>query len=274
MTQENKMNQEIGSAMASIDTIVERIGDKKPAVFLDYDGTLTPIVDDPGQAVLSEETRQAIERLGRVCTVAVVSGRDLGDVRERVGIDTIAYAGSHGFDILGPRGQDFTLEKGEDFLPTLDRAETELRQRLSRIEGARIERKRYSVAIHYRQVDTKDVPSVEKQVDQVIDGLANLANKLKKTCGKKVFDLQPDIDWHKGKAVGWILEELGLNTPEVVPLYIGDDVTDEDAFRELEAAGITIAVQEAKARTAAEYQLSHPDAVRQFLDTLADRLAA
>jgi alpha,alpha-trehalase len=268
------MAQKLDSAMTSIDEIVKKLGDHEPAVFLDYDGTLSPIVDDPAQAVLSPQMRQAVEHLGKKCTVAVVSGRDLGDVRERVGIDTIAYAGSHGFDILGPEGRDFTLEKGEEFLPALDRAETELRERVGRIEGAQIERKRYSLAVHYRQVSEKDVPSVEKQVDQVVEEIADHTHSLKKTCGKKVFDLQPDIDWHKGKAVNWLLEELGLDTPDVVPMYIGDDVTDEDAFEALAGRGITIAVQEVQAPTAAEYRLSNPDEVRQFLDTLADRLSS
>lgn len=262
------MTRQLTSAIESVEEIVDEVGHRRLAVFLDYDGTLTPIVENPDQAVLSPEMKRAVERLGEECPVAVVSGRDLGDVRERVGIDNIAYAGSHGFDILGPEGETMKLEKGEEFVPALDRAEEELRRRTAQIDGALLERKRYSLAVHYRQVHQTDVPTVEKHVDQVIEQIS----ELRKTCGKKVFDLQPNIDWDKGKAVDWLLDKLGLSGSDVVPMYIGDDVTDEDAFRALSGRGITVAVQEVEKPTAAEYRLNDPVEVKQFLDTLAERL--
>lgn len=267
------MNQEVKRGLDAIDDIIRQVGDRHLALFLDYDGTLTPIVDSPDQAVLSPQMKQTVERLGDMdqkCTVAVVSGRDLGDVRERVGIDNIAFAGSHGFDILGPEGDSMMLEKGEDFVPALDRAEEELRSRTRRIDGALLERKRYSLAVHYRQVADKDVPTVEKHVDQVVEQIG----ELRKTHGKKVYDLQPNIDWDKGKAVDWLLEKLGLAGDDVVPMYVGDDVTDEDAFRALAGRGITVSVQETEKPTAAGYRVHDPEEVKQFLDRLADRLAS
>lgn len=256
------------TAMQSLDDIVERIGEHQFALFLDYDGTLTPIVDSPELAVLSEEMRRAVGKLAEECTVAVISGRDLGDVRERVGIEGIAYAGSHGFDIVGPEGESMALDKGEAFLPALERAEEQLRERTQRIDGALIERKRYSLAVHYRKVAAKDVPTVEKHVDQVVEQVG----RLKKTHGKKVFDLQPDIDWNKGRAVDWLLDALGLDGPEVVAMYIGDDVTDEDAFRALAGRGVTIAVQDTPSPTAADYRLADPEEVQRFLEALGTRL--
>lgn len=269
----DRMNQEVKRGLDAIDDIIRQVGDRHLALFLDYDGTLTPIVDSPDQAVLSPQMKQTVERLGDMdqkCTVAVVSGRDLGDVRERVGIDNIAFAGSHGFDILGPEGDSMMLEKGEDFVPALDRAEEELRSRTRRIDGALLERKRYSLAVHYRQVADKDVPTVEKHVDQVVEQIG----ELRKTHGKKVYDLQPNIDWDKGKAVDWLLEKLGLAGDDVVPMYVGDDVTDEDAFRALAGRGITVSVQETEKPTAAGYRVHDPEEVKQFLDRLADRLAS
>ncbi len=257
-------------ALESVDAIVERLGERRLAVFLDYDGTLTPIVERPEMAVLSDKMRASVRRLAQVSTVAVVSGRDLGDVRERVGIDGIAYAGSHGFDILGPAGKSMALEKGEAFLPALERAEHELRRRTSRIDGAQLERKRYSLAVHYRRVAPKDVPTVEKHVDQVVEQIP----ELRKTLGKKVFDLQPNIDWDKGKAVEWLLDTLGLSGPQVLPMYLGDDVTDEDAFGALAGRGVTVAVQAPPAPTAAGYRLADPAEVERFLDALAARLSA
>jgi trehalose-phosphatase len=271
-TSARRVNKQPDDALEAVDEIVERVGPKTLAVFLDYDGTLTPIVEDPAAATLSESMRRAVAGLAEQTPVAVVSGRDLGDVRERVGLEDIAYAGSHGFDILAPdstgSGADSTLDKGEAFLPALDRADDELRRRLRNIDGARIERKRYSLAVHYRQVADKDVPSVEKQVDGVLAGI----DELRKTHGKKVFDLQPKIDWDKGRAVEWLLEELDLDGPDVAPMYIGDDVTDEDAFRVLAGRGVTVSVQDEPKSTAAAYRLDSPAEVQRFLDSLAGHL--
>ena len=85
-----------------------RLADRQPAVFLDYDGTLTPIVPDYTQAFLAQEMRAAVDRLSRSCTVAIVSGRDLAMLQSLVGLDTVYYAGSHGFEIAGPAGSETT----------------------------------------------------------------------------------------------------------------------------------------------------------------------
>ncbi len=132
--------------------IKERMAGKRLAVFLDYDGTLTPIVDDPKKADLNEAARAAVADLARKVTLAIVSGRDLADVRERVGLDFVFMAGSHGFEISGPEGWRETLEKGTTFLPELDRAETALAEGLGGIDGAQVERKRFSISVHFRRV--------------------------------------------------------------------------------------------------------------------------
>ena len=94
---------DLPSALEHVDEITAS-GTRRLAVFLDYDGTLTPIVAHPEDAVLHDRMREIVERLARRCPVAVISGRDLADVRARVAIDDIVYAGSHGFDIAGPGG--------------------------------------------------------------------------------------------------------------------------------------------------------------------------
>ena len=101
-------------------------GDRSLAIFLDYDGTLTPIVSHPEKAFLSDSTRQTLRTLATQAPVAILSGRDLDDVRQRVNIGAIVYAGSHGFDIAGPRG--LRKEMATEFLPRLDMVEKELRQ--------------------------------------------------------------------------------------------------------------------------------------------------
>jgi trehalose 6-phosphate phosphatase len=239
-------------------------GGRGLAVFLDYDGTLTPIVQRPELAVLSEAMRQTVRELAAHCTVAVISGRDLADVRKLIGIDSIYYAGSHGFEIAGPKGRHLEHERGTDFLPALDRAEEMLRNRLQGMPGALVERKKFSVAAHYREVPEERAAAVEAAVDHVV-----VAEKeLRKSAGKKVFEVQPHIDWNKGKALLWLLGALELDSPDVLPFYIGDDLTDEDAFRVLERRGIAIVVTDVSRPSAAHYSLRDPEDVRKFLQTL------
>ncbi len=260
------------SVSERMEEITRRLHGKRVVVFLDYDGTLTPIVKRPELAVLSDEMHDAVERLAGWCTVGVISGRDLADVRDRVGIDTVFYAGSHGFDIAGPRDMPVENQLGIDFLPVLDRAEQALRERLVGIAGARIERKRFSIAVHYREVADKAVDSVEAVVDTVL----RQNEKLRKSQGKKVYELQPRIDWHKGKALLWLLRALQLDTPNTLPLYIGDDITDEDAFGTLGDRGIGIVVvegSETTRTTRAQYALRAPRDVQDFLETLTRLLS-
>jgi trehalose-phosphatase len=237
-------------------------GNRQLAVFLDYDGTLTPIVSHPEKALLSDSMRQALQSLVMQAPVAILSGRDLDDVRQRVNIGAIVYAGSHGFDIAGPRG--LRQQVATQFLPELDMVEEELGKQLAEIAGVRVERKRFSIAAHYRNVNESDVPNVERAVSEV----AARHRELRKMDGKKVYELLPDIDWDKGKAVLWLLETLGLERAKVRPIYIGDDRTDEDAFRALGRRGIGILVSEQPRSTAARYALKNPAEVERFLRKL------
>src|SRR5918996_349537 len=232
------------------------------AVFLDYDGTLTPIVSHPENAWLSESMRQTLRSLAARVPVAILSGRDLDDVRGRVLVDGIVYAGSHGFDIAATGG--LRRELGVEYLPVLDAAETELRDALDEISGAQLERKHFSVAAHYRNVNDNDA----FRVGLAVDSVAARHPELRRIDGKKVYELLPAIDWNKGKAVLWLLETLDLVRGKVLPIFIGDDRTDEDAFRALEKRGVGILVSEQPQPTTARYSLKNPDEVERFLRTL------
>ncbi len=251
------------SALDRIETIMEKIDGRAPVVFLDYDGTLTPIVKRPEDAIFGEEARQAVRELAQDVPVAVVSGRDLKDVRKRVNVDRLYYAGSHGFDIAVPGDRRISHDIGSEFLPTLDEAEKELEKRLDSIEGSRLERKKFSIAIHYREVSEED----EKKVADVVDEVRKSFSNLRKTYGKKVFEIQPDLDWDKGKAVRWLLKNaIEVDGEKAFPIFIGDDVTDEDAFRELKKDGLGIVVDDGVARKSeAEFSLLDPHEVQLFL---------
>lgn len=251
------------SALDHVQEIAGR-GDQL-AVFLDYDGTLTAIVSDPKKALLSDSMRQTLQALVMRVSLAVLSGRDLDDIRKRVAIDAIVYGGSHGFDIAGPRG--LRRQEATKFLPALDAAEKELREKLTGIAGAFIERKRFSIAAHYRKVNERDFPKLERALREV----TARRQELRMIDGKKVYELLPNIDWDKGKAVLWLLEHLALERPN--PIYIGDDRTDEDAFRALERRGIGILVSEKSRATGASYLLRNPSEVERFLRTLIATMA-
>jgi alpha,alpha-trehalase len=250
------------SALEHVQEIAGRSG--RLAIFLDYDGTLTAIVSDPKKALLSDSMRQTLQALVMRASVAVLSGRDLDDVRKRIAIDAIVYAGSHGFDIAGPRG--LRRQEATKFLPPLDAAEKELREKLAGIAGALIERKRFSIAAHYRNVNESDFPELERIVSEI----AARHRELRTMEGKKVYELLPNTDWDKGKAALWLLENLGLEHGKVRPIYIGDDRTDEDAFRSLGQRGTGILVSEEPRSTAARYALKNPAEVERFLQELIE----
>jgi len=223
---------------ATPQAILEAAGKRRLAIFLDYDGTLTPIVERPEDAVLAEETRAVLRRLAQRHTVAIVSGRDLKDVRARVGIDALHYAGSHGFDIAGPGGSR-VHEAARAAEPRLAAAADELVRDTATLPGVQVERKRFAIAVHYRRARDADRDAVQAAVDRALAHHAGL----RKTGGKKVFELRPDVDWDKGRAVLWLLRALDLEA--ALPVYIGDDDTDEDAFRALGGRGIGIVVLDA-----------------------------
>lgn len=259
--------RELPSALDRLDDIVAR-PDRRPVVFLDYDGTLTPIVARPQDAELAPAVRETVVRLAQVCPVAIISGRDLADVRALVGVDGIVYAGSHGFEIAAPDGTVAGGNERDRYLPTLSQAEGELEALLAEVPGAQIERKKYSIAVHYRNVAAADLPAIEDAVRAVLQRYPTLRD----LPGKKVHDLQPRIDWDKGKAVLHVLRALGLDRPAVLPVYIGDDITDEDAFAALRTRGVGIVVREEPRPTAATLALDHPRDVHRLLAALLERL--
>src|SRR5438309_4660331 len=245
---------------------------KRPAVFLDYDGTLTPIRDRPEDAVISDSMREAVRRLAERVPVGVVSGRDRRVVQELMGLDNLIVAGSHGFDIWSPAGGSIQREEGMSFEGLLREVEAKLRAELAEIPGALVEPKKSSVAAHFRLVAEEHRPRVKKIVDAI---LSENPEELKVTPGKMVFEIQPNLDWDKGKAVLYLLQALDLDRDDVVPVYLGDDITDEDAFRALAGRGIGSIVgsaddpETAGRTTAADYVLNTIGEVEQFLNRLA-----
>lgn len=265
-------------ALRDCQLLTRRVDSRRPVVFLDYDGTLTPIVDRPEDAVISEHMRDAVRRLTERTTVCVVSGRDRPVVARWMDIDGLVIAGSHGFD-LGDHRDDAVWHDAMAGVPELLSTVTDrLRADVEAVQGTVIEPKRFSVAVHYRLV----APQERRDVKAVVDTLlAGYPDQLKVTPGKMVYEIQPKVDWDKGKAVQYLRHALRVDGEECVTLYLGDDITDEDAFRalkeppdgQLQGIGIVVAdrsdPEQAGRTTAADFVLESTGEVRWFLDTLA-----
>ncbi len=238
--------------------------DKKMVFFLDYDGTLTPIVESPELAVISEEMKQTVEQLAKIHTVAIVSGRMREDVQNLVGIKGIFYAGSHGFDIKGPGGFTMIHPIAKKTIPLIAEIIEQLKETFQNIEGALVEEKKFSVAAHYRKVKKQtDLQFIEETVNNIIKKY----DELKLLKGKKVFEILPNIDWDKGKAIRWIMNALEIPWETTSAFYIGDDTTDEYAFRTIITRGTAIMVtDEHLQQSTADFQLNSPKEVKKFFE--------
>ncbi len=235
---------------------------KETIFFLDYDGTLTPIVQHPRDAVVSAEMRDTVKKLAEECRVFIVSGRFREDVQDLLGIKELLYAGSHGFDIKG-EGLSMVHPKAEEVIPDVEKVLQQLDSRLKDIEGIFIEKKKFSVAIHYRMVDEEKYLD---RIEQEVENALTEAGSLRLMRGKKVFELLPDIEWDKGKAIRWILEAIDVGWKDANIIYIGDDVTDEFAFRMIRTRGAGILVSEEKRPSAASFYLRDPGEVRELFE--------
>ena len=260
----NKLSTPIPCALEGIGKFKRRLVGRTAVVFLDYDGTLTPIVSRPELARISSEMKSLVSSLADRCSVSIVSGRSRATLWDFLGLETVIYAGSHGMDIAGQPGTCLRLDVGREFRETLAAVHRELSAALSDIPGALVELNTYTVPVHYRLVDPSQIPLVKEIVERGLQGHPNL----RKNQGKMVFEIRPDISWDKGKAVLWIREQLGLHSDSSVSFYLGDDTTDEDAFSVLGDRDVGILVASRPRKTAARYSLKDPSEVGRFLECL------
>lgn len=242
----------------------DQLAQKDVFVFLDYDGTLTPIVATPDLAVLSEEMRETVRELSSRAKVSIVSGRTTDDVQGKVQIGGIFYAGSHGFEIVDPNGKVKINEEAEAIRQVIDTVHGQLSEKLKDVKGVLVEHVKYTISVHYRLVSDEDFQKVKEVVEEILREHSNLC----KTNGKKVFELRPRIDWHKGKAVEWILNVLGYQPNDHFVIYIGDDVTDEDAFAALAGKGFGVLVADTPRNSKAAYMVKDTQDVKKVLEFL------
>jgi trehalose 6-phosphate phosphatase len=233
-------------------------------LFLDFDGTLAPIVEDPSLASMPAATRQALGRLAfdRRFSLAIISGRALSDLQLRVDLENLIYAGNHGLEISGP-GMEFVEPTAAQQLKALGELARHLRARLHDIPGVEVENKVLSASVHFRRVPAGHLPEIRQIVQDAVifDG-----NPFHITEGRKVLEIRPSVGWDKGMAVRWIQQASGH--PNALPIYLGDDSTDEDAFLAL-PQGITVSVGKIR-ETSAQYFLECQELVPEFLLWLSE----
>lgn len=266
-TGDRRMSQ-LPDALTALDDLAAR----RPAVFFDFDGTLSEIVSEPDAATPVAGATEALRQLAARCPVAVLSGRDLADVTKRVGVQGIWYAGSHGFELTAPDGTHHQNDDAAAAIPVLDAAAGELRERLGTIPGVVVEHKRFGVAAHYRNAARDRVGEVAAAVRA-----AGRRDGLRVTTGREVIELRPDLDWDKGKTLRWVLDHLtGSGSDPRTPVYLGDDITDEDAFDAVRDGGVPILVrhyEDGDRATAARFALDSPAQATEFTARLARRLS-
>ncbi|KAI4364860.1 hypothetical protein MLD38_020896 [Melastoma candidum] len=275
-------------ALIFLDQIRKQAKNKKIAIFLDYDGTLSPIVNDPENALMSSEMRLAVKNVAKLFPTAIITGRSCDKVHRLVGLTELYYAGSHGMDIVCPvthsnndnhpsyvgqtnmQGKELKLfQPAREFLPMIDHVLQELIRNTKGIQGVAVENNKFCASVHYRNVDERNWFTVAQIVHETLKDYP----LLRLTHGRKVLEIRPAVDWNKGKAVEFMLHSLDLcDSASVLPIYIGDDASDEDAFRFLRErkCGVGILVTSAPKETKASYSLNDPSEVMGFLKAIVN----
>jgi trehalose-phosphatase len=226
---------------------------------LDFDGTLVSIADRPDQVILSPQVRATLETLASLprVSLAIISGRELADVREKVGIETIAYSGNHGLEIAGP-GLVYENKLASELQVVVATMAEQIAEQLNGLPGMLVENKRLSLSVHYRLVAEEHWPVVHRVVEEVTRRHQHFRVKP----GAKVWEVRPAIPASKGTAATWLRNaQAGADS---LAIFLGDDVTDEDAFRAL-PEGLTVLVGPERP-TAARCRVSDHLEVRELLE--------
>lgn len=246
--------------------IEKELGGRPLFIFLDFDGTLASIARTPEQAALLPEARAILGRLMDKpgLKLAIISGRPLEEIKDKVGLKGLIYSGNHGLEIEGPKIK-FKPVVSPRYRLLLERIKNDLRQKIASIRGAFIEDKGLTLGLHYRLVDKSRVAEVKSAFDETV--ILYLARgMIKARAGKMLLEVLPPSEWNKGKVVLWLLarQAFAAGKGNTLPVYLGDDSTDEDAFKALQNKGLTIRVGQTKGSSAG-YYVKNPGEAAEFL---------
>ncbi|MEE8424449.1 MAG: trehalose-phosphatase [Elusimicrobiota bacterium] len=234
---------------------------------LDFDGTLSPIVWHPALARLGARTREILRQFANhpKCPTAVISGRGLSDLRKRVGLRGLVYAGNHGIEIEGPNFA-YLHPKAAAAARKIKVMEHGMSSQVRAFRGANLENKGFSLSLHYRNARPKDVPELERIVRQAVAGPKREWEVLR---GKKVIEVRPRLGWEKGDALRLLIKRKRRK----FPIFIGDDTVDEHAFLAAQSyGGVGIRVGRAD-RSEATHYIDRQSKVPEFLNRLLTLLS-
>ena len=247
-------------AKIHIDAILARIRKHGCILMLDFDGTLAPLVPDPARARMRASTRRALEAVARCYLVAVITGRALSDVRNRVPLRGVSFVGNHGLEQF-VKGKIRRVRIPAAPRRALDTIRTRLRPLARRHKGIYFEDKVYSLSFHYRHSPRSKHAEIRAEIVKAVRETGNL----RAVEGVFVINILPAIRRDKGTAAREMYALLAKKG-KPAPVFIGDDVTDEDAFRVLRN-GITIRVGKSTS-SAAKYYFKSRAGVDRFLKVL------
>ena len=240
-------------------------------LFLDYDGTISPIADAPDKAAISKETKVLLRKttLRPDRKVAIISGRALEDIKKRIGLKNLIYVGNHGLEIEGPKLR-YGYFLASEYKAIIRNIDAKLKNKLQRVKGVLVENKTVCISLHYRMAKKKDMPLIKTAFQEVTLPYV-VSNKIEIRSGKKMLEVRPPVKWNKGSVVMWLLtrQKVFVKKKSIIPIYIGDDSTDEDAFKALRKKGITIFVGKPGA-SLAKYYLKNTSEVIKFLKLIAE----
>jgi trehalose-phosphatase len=236
-------------------------------VLCDFDGTLCEFDPDPSAVWLPASLRESLDAIAARpdATVGLVSGRRLDDIRTRAYLGGRAYyAGFHGLEIQG-EGAKFTHPDADAVRDVIHGVAGAMAPELQRLGGVFLENKDLSLVIHFRAATT----DVQLQALQIFDRHARPHvddGRLRVMHGSCARELMPNIRWNKGTAVAWICDHVARSHGATWPLYIGDDVTDEDAFKFVKRRGLGVAASDRV--TGADFKVDGPGGVETLLNEL------
>lgn len=239
------------------------------ALLLDYDGTLTPIVEHPSLATLSRQTRRLLHCLAmkpRV-VVGIVSGRPIDNLKAIINMPGICYAGISGLE-LELNGRRISDPLAELRYPVLQEAAKRLEKLAVVFPGAWVENKRLGLAFHYRNVGSECIDDLLMQTARC---LRCFGDCLCTVPGPLALEIRPASEWNKGTAVRRILQYAGA---DAIPLYAGDEANDEDALAAAAALGGVAVGIGPRCPKSAQHQLDDPTILIHLLRRLAGALGA
>ncbi|OGY60263.1 MAG: trehalose-phosphatase [Candidatus Colwellbacteria bacterium RIFCSPLOWO2_01_FULL_48_10] len=239
----------------------QALGSGRVFLLLDYDGTLAPIVARPELAKLREPVRRLLNKLvnQRGISIGIITGRTIREMKSIIHLKKMIYAGNHGLELEGP-DFSYTHAKAKRYRGILKKIAAELKPLSKSFPRTFLEDKGVTLTYHFRLLEARRAPDLKAEILKR-ESLRIKKGLIKVWEAKKALEIRPNFNWDKGSAARWVLLH---QDPDCLPVYIGDDKTDESAFKALKGRGITVKVGFDR-HSSAQYFVRSANEVGKFL---------